>query len=184
VTEQQLIASAKDGDHSAFEALVKKYEAQVAATVVGMLGPCQASEDVGQEVFVRLYRSIRNFREGSTLGTYLSRIAINLSLNELKRRKRRSFLFVSGHDAERSKDLASDPEDTILRTEKQQLVHRALQTLEPNFRSVIILRLLRGYSTSETAAILNVPLGTVLSRLSRAQQKLKGVLLPYLEEKV
>jgi RNA polymerase sigma-70 factor (ECF subfamily) len=178
VTEQQLISNAKEGDHAAFETLVKKYEAQVAGTVIGMLGPCQAADDVGQEVFIRFYRSIQNFREGATLGTYLTRIAINLSLNEIKRRKRRRFFFSSGYE-EDSKEMSFDPDDIVLKTEEQRLVHQALQTLDPNFRSVIVLRILKGYSTEETAKILNIPIGTVLSRLSRAQKKLKEALVPY-----
>ena len=183
MTEQQLIINARGGDHTAFEAIVKKYEAQVATTVIGMLGPCQAADDVGQEVFIRFYKSINNFREGSTLGTYLTRIAINLSLNEIKRRKRRRFFFTSGYEDD-AKELSYNPDDTILKTEDQRLVHQALQTLDPNFRSVIVLRLLKGYSTEETAKLLNIPIGTVLSRLSRAQKKLKEALIPYMEEKV
>ena len=183
MTEQQLITKAKEGDHTAFEALVKKYEPQIASTVVGMLGPCQAADDVGQEVFIRFYKSIDNFREGATLGTYLTRIAINLSLNEIKRRKRRRFFFSSDYE-EDSKELSFNPDETILKTENQRLVHQMLQTLEPNFRSVIVLRLLKGYSTEETSKLLNIPLGTVLSRLSRAQKKLKEALVPYMEEKV
>jgi RNA polymerase sigma-70 factor (ECF subfamily) len=183
LTEEQLIRDAKKGDHGAFEALVKKYEAQVASTVIGMLGPCQAADDVGQEVFIRFYKSINKFREGSTPGTYLTRIAINLSLNELKRRKRRRLFFSSGYE-EDSKELAFEPDDSALKTEEQRIVHKALQKLDPNFRSVIILRLLQGYSTEETSKLLKIPVGTVLSRLSRAQKKLKEALVPYVEEKV
>lgn len=182
VTEQELVRKAKQGDMRAFEGIVKKYERQIAATVIGMLGKCQAAEDTGQEVFVRFYKSIQNFREGSALGTYLTRIAINLSINELKRRKRRQFFFQSTD--EEAADATFDPGDSIVRKEKRELVQAAIQRLEPAFRAVVVLRMIDGYSTEETATILGIPLGTVLSRLSRAQKKLKEDLVPFLEESV
>ncbi|NIR47450.1 sigma-70 family RNA polymerase sigma factor, partial [candidate division KSB1 bacterium] len=93
MTDRELIDNVRAGDSQAFEQLVKRYESQVAATVIGMLGSCQEADDVGQEVFIRFYKAIHQFREEARLGTYLTRIAINLSLNELKRRKRRHLLF-------------------------------------------------------------------------------------------
>ncbi len=79
---------APEGDEEAFRCLVERYEGAVAATVIGMLGPGGEVDDVGQEVFVRFYRALDRFRGDSSLKTYLTRIAINLSLNELKRRRR------------------------------------------------------------------------------------------------
>ncbi len=182
VTDHELIKQAREGNSKAFEELVIRYESQVAATVIGMLGRCEAAEDVGQEVFIRFYKVLNRFRGESTLGTYLTRIAINLSLNELKRRKRRQFFFRNTED-----DLngaAINPDDSNAKNELKELVQNAIQRLEPMFRTVVVLRLIEGYSTQETAEILNVPLGTVLSRLSRAQKKLKYLLIPLIEEEV
>jgi RNA polymerase sigma-70 factor (ECF subfamily) len=180
VTEQELINRSKEGDMRAFEQLVRKYEPQIAATVLGMLGNCQAAEDVGQEVFIRFYNAIKRFREGSSLGTYLTRIAINLSINEMRRRKRRHFFFQDNDDDH--VDQANDPEAGFSASEDREIVQKAIVRLDPNFRSVVVLRLIDGYSTKETAELLNVPVGTVLSRLSRAQEKLKEILMPYKEE--
>ncbi len=182
VTDRDLIEQVKDGDHQAFEELVKRYEARVAATVFGMLGHCQTAEDVGQEVFIRLFKYIKSFRDDASLATYLTRIAINLCLTELNRRKRRLLIF-GGSDDEVER-VHIDPDDTIERAEDKKLVHDALQELDPDFRAVAVLRLIEGYSTRETAEMLDLPLGTVLSRLSRAQKKLKNLLAPYIEEKV
>ncbi len=162
---------------------MKNYESQIAATVIGMLGQCQAAEDVGQEVFIRFYNYLDNFREEAGLGTYLTRIAINLCLNELKRRKRRQFFFKSTDD-EPDFEIASDQTESMEGNENKEIVQSAIKKLDPNFRSVIVLRLIKGYSTEETAQILKVPLGTVLSRLSRAQKKLKEILAPYILEEV
>ena len=181
MTDTELVKKTKAGDLAAFETLVKRYETRVAATVIGMLGHCQAADDTGQEVFIRLYKYLKNFREDASLGTYLTRIAINLSLNELKRRKRRLLLFGDNTD-EVAPDLSSVPDESLHEWENQQLVQEAIQTLEPGFRAVVVLRLIEGYSTKETAQLLKVPLGTVLSRLSRAQKKLKEYLIPYMQE--
>ncbi len=182
MTERELIKQAKAGNVQAFEQLVKNYESRVAATVIGMLGPCLAADDVGQEVFIRLHKYFGSFKEDASLATYITRIAINLSLNELKRRKRRQFLFRSSQLTEL--DATTNPDEHIDQTESQRLVHAAIQKLAPEFRSVVVLRLIEGYSTRDTADILGVPEGTVLSRLSRAQKKLKKHLTPFFQEKV
>jgi RNA polymerase sigma-70 factor (ECF subfamily) len=141
-----------------------------------MLGHTTEAEDVGQETFVRFYQSLYRFRGESSIGTYLTRIAINLSLNEIRKRKRsRNLLFSKNENAIEN---VPDPHDSKDQKEAKTLVQWGLQKLPPKFRSVIALRLIDGYSTEETAKILNLPVGTVLSRLARAQMKLKAILTP------
>jgi len=176
LTEQEMLAATRQGDHEAFKELIKRYESRVAATVIGMLGQCAEAEDVGQETFVRFYKGLKRFRGESSLATYLTRIAINLSLNELKRRRRRSSLFL-----QKSMDEIGDIPDaraSVDGHEDREIVQQALQKLHKKFRAVVVLRLIDGYSTEETAQILDLPIGTVLSRLSRAQKKLKELLKP------
>lgn len=178
LNDQQLIINARNKDSDAFKELIKKYEHQVAATVIGMLGYCTEAEDIGQETFIRFYNSLDKFRGDASVGTYLTRIAINLSLNELKRRKRQRKLFFS-----RSNDNIENVPDTKESNNKKEineLVRLGIQKLEPKFRTVLVLRLIDGYSTQETAQTLNLPVGTVLSRLARAQMKLKEILKPLL----
>jgi RNA polymerase sigma-70 factor (ECF subfamily) len=180
LTEQELITAAREGDDEAFKDLVRRHESRVAATVIGMLGNCPEADDVGQETFIRLYKSLNKFRGESSLGTYLTRIAINLSLNELKRRRRRSVLFFQ-KPIEEIGDIP-DTKAAGHMSEDKELVHQAIQKLDDKFRSVVVLRLIDGYSTEETAEILNLPVGTVLSRLSRAQKKLRELLTPFYGE--
>lgn len=182
MTDQELIQQARKGDNKAFEQLVKRYESQVAAIVIGMLGKCDTADDVGQEVFIRFYKSLNKFRGESGLGTYLTRIAMNISLNELKRRKRRRFFFK--YNGDEGTEVAINPDDSITRNERQEHVQNAIQKLEPSFRAVIVLRFIEGYSTEESAKILKIPIGTVLSRLFRAQKKLKEILIPFIEEQI
>ena len=181
MSDGKLIAAAKAGDADAFKQLVKRYESRVAATVIGMLGNCPEADDVGQETYIRFYNGLDKFRGDSSVATYLTRIAINLSLNELKRRKRRSFLFFHKANEEEEFDVPDESASTDYGDEKET-VQKAIGELEPKFRSVVVLRLIDGYSTRETAKILKIPVGTVLSRLGRAQKKLKQLLSPYMEE--
>jgi RNA polymerase sigma-70 factor (ECF subfamily) len=175
VSDQALIERAREGDDAAFRDLVERYESRVAATVIGMLGPGDEAEDVGQETFIRLYRSLDRFRGDSSLGTYLTRIAINLSLTALKKRKRRMSRFVRQDETERDRPEASwDPRDQIERSEDIRRVRAAVTRLAPNHRTVIVLRMIDGYSTKETAEILGIPAGTVMSRLARAMERLES----------
>ncbi|MCK4344901.1 MAG: RNA polymerase sigma factor [Bacteroidales bacterium] len=176
LNDLELIGEARKGNEGAFATLITRYEQQVAKTVLGMLGNTPEADDIGQETFVRFYRSLHNFRGDSGLGTYLTRIAINLSLNELKRRKRSRSLFFSANILEEKEFDQPDPEDVEDSRDTKEIVQKALQSLEPKFRSVVVLRLLDQYSTKETAEILDLPTGTVLSRLARAQTKLKSIL--------
>lgn len=178
MTDEQLIQLSLEGNEAAFKQLIQRYQSRVASTVIGMLGNCPEAEDVGQETFIRFYNNLKNFRGDASVGTYLTRIAINLSLNELKRRQRKSLIFfrkMSDDDFE-----IADEGNDIEFDDKQELVQQAIQKLDPKFRSVVVLRLMDGYSTTETAEILNLPIGTVLSRLARGQQKLKETMSPYL----
>ena len=178
MTDEQLIQASKGGDDDSFKQLITRYESRVASTVIGMLGKCPEAEDVGQETFIRFYNNLKNFRGDANIGTYLTRIAINLSINELKKRQRRSKIFfrnLSDDDFDVVDEKGQNPFD-----DQKEIVQRAIQTLEPKFRSVVVLRLIDGYSTAETAEILKLPIGTVLSRLARGQKKLKEILSPML----
>jgi RNA polymerase sigma-70 factor (ECF subfamily) len=174
--DQELISKARNNDNEAFKELIKKYESRVAATVIGMLGYCAEVEDVGQETFIGFYKSLDKFRGDSSVSTYLTRIAINLSLNELKRRKRQKKLF-NNNTNDKIKNIP-DLTNQKMHREVKEIVHKGIQKLDSKFRTVIVLRLIDGYSTQETAKILGLPVGTVLSRLARGQQKLKEFLAP------
>ena len=181
MNQTELVAAARRGDHNAFRELVRLLEPRVAATVIGMLGHCQEAEDVGQETFIRFYNALDKFRGEAKVETYVTRIAINLSLNELKRRRRKALLFAE--QPETDLENLSNREIVEIDRDTQATVRWAVRQLAPRFRAVIVLRLIDGYSTRETAEILNLPIGTVLSRLSRAQKKLKIILEPVFEGK-
>ncbi len=173
-TDADLLEQSRAGDAAAFKQLVLRYEGRVAGVVQSMLGRTAEAEDVGQEVFIRFFQSLGKFKGDSALSTYLIRIAINLSLNEIRKRKRKNAVFGSEEEGH----FMSAPDD---KSDTKEMVTYELKKLDPDFQSVVTLRLIEGYSTEETSEILGIPLGTVLSRLSRAQKKLKTVLSKYME---
>ena len=174
-SENDLLKASLDGDKQAFGEIVTRYQNMVARTVKGMLGDSVFSEDIGQEVFIKLYHSLSDFRGEAKLSTYIQKIAVNLTLNEIKRRKRFFSTFSQRGNNEMHEFEVADYE-TEEKKEASELVNKALMKMDPKFRMIVAMRMLQGYSTKETAEILDLPLGTVLSRLSRAQEQLKSIL--------
>ncbi len=173
--DSELISASIAGDKLAFGEIMERYRRMVARTVKGMLGDSVYAEDIGQEVFIKLYNSLSEFRGEAKLSTYIQKIAINLTLNEIKRRKRFFSMFSQKGNSEMHEIEIADF-DSEEKRDAAELVNKALMGLEPKFRIVVAMRMLQGYSTKETAEILELPLGTVLSRLSRAQEQLKNIL--------
>jgi RNA polymerase sigma-70 factor, ECF subfamily len=151
-----------------------------------MLGRGDDADDVGQETFIRFHRALGSFRGDSSLKTYLVHIAMNLSLNALKRRRRSLLRFVSRDDRDERHaeavdlpDLRVGPAGKVDAGELQEFVRAAVARLGEKHRAVVVLRMFHEYSTRETAELLGLPEGTVLSRLSRAMKELETQLRPY-----
>ena len=178
MTDQEIIKRVFTGETDLFREIIVKYESQVASVIFGMIGKTPEADDIGQETFIRFYKNLKNFRGDSGVATYLTRIAINLSLNEIKRRKRKNLLFMTNDNE--NMEIVDNSNNSEIKEDKD-LIQKAIQNLTPKFRSVIVLRLIEGYSTQETANLLKIPVGTVLSRLTRAQKKLKEILSPIME---
>lgn len=170
-TDFELVDLAKNGDEKAFEVLITRYKALVATTAMNMLADEEETKEIGQQVFIQLYRSLPKFRKEAKLGTYITRITINLCLNFLKRKS---------NFKDRSLELKSTyTYEVIAETnyfEHKELLNKAMQRLDEKQRLVVALRMIQGYDTLETADILKLPKGTVLSRLQRGMQKLKTIL--------
>ena len=173
------MALAKNGDEKAFEEIVKRYKERIGRIIFGMLGNTQDAEDIGQEVFIRFYYSMDNFRGDSELGTYLTRIAINLSINELRKRKRKIFNFSNNYLEKQN--IINEP-IFPKKIEINEMIEKSIASLNPKLRVVVVLRFLNSLSIKEIAAALKLPKGTVQSRLFRAQEKLLKVIKPILEK--
>ena len=174
--DDQLIRLTLDGNSQAFGEIIRRYERVVARTVKGMIGNVQQAEDVGQETFIRLYNALPEFRGEAKLGTYIQRIAINLSLNEIKKDGRFSVFSLSGKKSDETAAIELQSGDSEKSADIKEIVRHAIDKLNPEFRAVVTLRMIQGYSSKETAELLEMPLGTVLSRLSRAKEQLREIL--------
>ena len=178
--DEKLLAGARLGDAAAFRTLVERYQVTVASVVIGMLGRGADADDVGQETFIRFHAALADYRGDAALGTYLSRIAMNLSLNALKQRKRVQLRLVSRDASPASiAEPTVEPHDLEV-GERRDVVHRAVSQLGEKQRPVVVLRMLQELSTNETAAILQLPPGTVMSRLARGMAELELLLSPYI----
>lgn len=178
VTETDLIIRAQAGDRHSFDQLVAKAYPLVFNTAYRILGDYDAASDATQTCFVRAYRSLRAFRRSSSFTTWLYRIVSNVCLDMVRRQKRQAqSLTLQSEDeqfAERDiPDSRDQPEQTLMASELQSAVHRALGKLTVEHRTVLTLFDLAGFSYEEIAEMLKLPLGTVKSRLNRARLALR-----------
>ena len=173
-----LIEKCREGDERAFRILVEQHRARLMATAVGMLGQGTDAEEVVQETFVRFYRAIDRFEGRSSLATYLTRIAMNEALKVIRKQKPWRFRLISRDDADSpiEEPVEFPTESPLEKSERAEQIRNAVQSLKPDFRNVVVLRFLNEYSTAQCAEILQIPPGTVMSRLSRALEKLGPVL--------
>ena len=174
--DEDLIEAILDGNDGAFRFLVERYQSHVTRTVTGMLGKSTEVDDCVQDVFIRLYGSLGKYRGEAQIKTYVTRIAVNRSLDFLRKRQRSFFVPWETQEVEEIESSAPGPIDNLLTADRQKQLRNALDKLAPKHRAVIVLRLIDGMSTSDTADVLGVPYGTVLSRLKRALGRLKHEL--------
>lgn len=180
IDESELVLQVKNGNEEALAELIRRHQQLVARVVVGMLGNTPEADDVGQETFIRFWNAVQNYRHEAKVSTFLTRIAINLSINELRKRNKR-FEWESSLEGTEFRKMSIAYPNESKRIDENEHISKALAAIEPDHRAVVILRLVQGYSTNETAQILGIPIGTVLSRLSRALEKLR-IVIKKLEE--
>ena len=187
--ETRLVTELQAGSETAFDWLVTHYHGPVYNLILSMLGDVADAADGTQEVFLKAFRGIRSFRQGSSLKTWLYRIAIREALNHKRWFKRHLQKNVSidaepeeGHAVIEIEDLAQTPFDQFAAHEIQAAVQSALQQIPDVFRSAVILRDLEGLSYEEVAEVLECSVGTVKSRILRGRRALKDLLEPLLNE--
>ena len=180
----ELIERFKDGDESAFDALVKEHAAKAYQIAFGLLGNSLDAEEVAQDAFIKVHANLRGFRGDSSFATWLHRIVTNLARNKYRWNKRRGSDVNVSMSARNPRDDAPmsdmefsdsnlNPEVLIGRMETAETLMKAIARLPENLREVLILRHVDEASYAEMADILGVELGTVKSRLARAREALK-----------
>ena len=182
INDSTLIQRSRLGNESAFRQIIERYSSGVCLTVVRMLGEGVEATEVSHDVFLRFYKALDIIDDDTNVPGYLHRIAINLSLNAIKRRKKWYQRFTSIDSIHPFSEPKVDQIPKAETNECMGIIQEAIQQLPTKLRAVAVLRLVQEFSTKETAEILDIPVGTVLSRLSRAQTKLRTQLAPYIEE--
>jgi RNA polymerase sigma-70 factor (ECF subfamily) len=175
IEDAQLIDEALAGNKDAFGQLVLRYQNRLFNTVVHVVGCRSAAEDVVQDAFVQAFVKLETFQRASAFYTWLYRIAVNLAISH--RRRKRPELSVEAQRESGSHnepiDASEGPTDPVEREERIAQVHQAMNVLNDEHRAVLVLREMEGLCYERIAEILDLPVGTVRSRLHRARIQLR-----------
>lgn len=186
LTESEQIHLLKTGDSAAFERFVKEYQNKIYNTCLGILQNPEDAEDITQEVFISVYRSVHRFREQSTLSTWLYRIAVTAALDLLRKKKRKKrFALVRTLLGAEDKISIPDfhhPGVQLENKERAAILFKAIDELPEKQKTAFILHKLESLSYSDIANILNVSLSSVESLMFRAKQQLRKRLSGYYEK--
>lgn len=184
--DAELVRRFKNGDQTAFASIVDRYQDRVFTLALRWMGDRQVAEEVAQDVFLALYRSLGNFRGDAKLSTWIYRVVVNHCKNKRLYRSRRRMDRHEPLEGKRAEDddglerqIPADQPDTdaaTYRGQAEQLVHEALQRLDEDQRRIIVLRDIQDLSYEEIGDILGLNKGTVKSRLHRARAQLAGIL--------
>lgn len=191
VDDRELVRRAQEGDRDAFRVLFERHHRRAYAVAYGVVKNEQDALDVVQDGFVKVHRHIDSFQGSSSFYTWLYRIIMNLSIDHVRRRRNAKGLEYDDALA-RSEDQAGDgallprildgnPGKTVIRRELMGRIQKALEELPEYHRAVILLREVEGLSYEEMAEVLEVPKGTIMSRLFHARKKMQAELSDYMD---
>lgn len=179
-TDGELIRRCREKDLSALGELFHRYQEKIYNLAYRMMGSREEAEDLVQDVFVKVYESADQYQEKASFFTWLYRLAVNLSIDRLRKRKREGLEPLENPDSEEDISLidrlpAEDPspEELAIAREQKERIQRVLEEVDSRYRTIIILRDLEALSYSEIATILGCSIGTVRSRLHRGRRLLK-----------
>jgi len=187
VEDITLVNQSLEGSSVAFAEIIRRYQRRIASTIRSVIGDMSQSDlaDVSQEIFIQVYRALGGFRGESKFSTYITTIALRYCYREAQKRKKRKFLFFS-YDAVTDNESNESMKESfagdlktdkgIILSENATAVTKALQKLNEEFRTVLVMRIVEEMSVEEVAQVLNISEGTVKSRLSRAKDKMKEIL--------
>ena len=185
MNESEIIKNILEGNRNAYQILVERYQTMVFHTCLGFVHNKEDADDLTQEVFIQAYLSLKTFKGEASFSTWLYRIAINASLNKVRRSSRYNFLqrfdilFGSGKESDTiHPDMDSDdPEKILLRNEQREWVQKALNSLPEKQRSALVLSKYEDLPQKEIAEIMNTTEGAVEALLQRAKSNLREKLL-------
>ena len=187
-----LVKRVRDGDQRAFKLLVERYQRKVYAVALGMLKDKEEAMDVSQEAFVKVYKYLDHFKGDSSFYTWLYRITVNICIDVMRRKGS-----AGGQMEEFDESIATDlgearigalgsrlgtnPQKSALRRELAEKIQEALAAVPEKHRAILLLREVEGMSYEDLSRTLDIPKGTVMSRLFHARAKVQKILSEYLE---
>lgn len=184
-SDSQLVRLVQGGDGRAFGVLVQRYGERILNTCLRICGHYDDARDLSQDTFLHAFRRIGDFRSDSRFFTWLYRIAVNVSISHRRRMKYRAATSLDamtdpegGNGPQIADPLEESPDQTVDRSERHSRLIAALDRLDEDHRTVVVLRDMEGLSYTEIAEVLDVPVGTVRSRLHRARSELLAVVEP------
>lgn len=187
-SDETLVIKAKRGDVEAFNLLVERHYKQIFNLAFKLLGNTEDAADATQETFLKAHEKIRHFRGDSSFSTWLYRIAVNTCQDMMRRRRTIAFSQLSPEDEQTEFDPAmlteQNPDEILMERERAQLVWLALGRLSEDARQILVLCDMQGFSYAEVAQILELPEGTVKSRLHRARNAFKEIWESLLREQI
>lgn len=183
-SDEVLITLVHQGEQGAFRVLLERYQERIRNLIYSIFHDQQVVDDLSQEVFIKAYEALPQFRFQSSFYTWLYRIAVNKSRDELRKRKVRRWFSLQTMLDSGDKELGSKILVEQHDNELQELLAAGLKTLPEKYRIAIILKDVDGLSYEEIAEVMECEIGTVKSRLSRARAMLRKVLEPLLKENV
>jgi RNA polymerase sigma-70 factor, ECF subfamily len=188
LSDHALIEQTKSGDEAAFAEIVNRYRNPLTNYLFRMLNDYEEAVDLAQETFVRVFFAIERYHTDYAFSTYIYRIATNLAISEIRRRKRRRLMSLTGFFQNEGEEADFHPPDkkpladaAMLEDEQKEIIARAIATLPDKYRAPIVLRDIEGLSYEEIAGVMRLGLGTTKSRISRARGLLKEKLKNYFE---
>lgn len=182
ISERDFVSRAKKGDKSAFEALVLKYQRKIYFLCYRIINDHDSADDLAQETFVKAYFMLNSFHDGKPFYPWLRKIAINLTLNHMRRKRREVML--SNHNLKRSgisNPFIEEKNSLYYENSIKKRIEEEILSLPLDQKAVFVLRYYEELSYEEISKVLKIPIGTVMSRLNRAREKLKSALLPYIK---
>jgi RNA polymerase sigma-70 factor, ECF subfamily len=187
-----LVARCKEGDRRAFQTIVSKYERRVYGIVIGMIRDKEEAWDLTQDVFVKIYRYLGTFEGNSALYTWIYRITVNSCLDYLRKKRIYKVEYDDSRGQKASVEVlfpltgqasSGTPQKRLLREELMEKVNEALGQLSPKHKQMIILREVEGLAYQEIADVLEISIGTVMSRLFHARKHMQRILSKYLDKR-
>ncbi|WP_372946704.1 RNA polymerase sigma factor [Mariniphaga sp.] len=191
MSETEIIGKLKQGNELAFKQLVESYRNMVVNTCFGLLHNSEDAEDVAQDVFIEVFRSVENFRADSKISTWLYRIAVNRSLNFIRDNKKRKW-FQSFDDVVESKkemlnqlnhQSAGDPESELENSQRAILLHEAIDSLPESQRVAFTLNKYEDLAYKEISDVMNLSVSSVESLIHRAKKNLQKKLYKCYQKK-